>query len=216
MTMVDATETVDGFAERLQAAIGTTPQAVVAKRAQVSTSVLHKYLRGSEPGVSSAVRLAKALGVNLIWLATGEGSPNAEAGGHVGIPIYDVRLAAGAASFVEAAPVIGEMPFDRELLRGFGRASAEGLAVVEADGDSMEPLIADGARVVLDLRDTRLREGVFGFRLGDELRIKRLRRTVEGVEIISDNSRYEPELLTGHLTEQFAVIGRALWAGSLL
>ena len=213
---MDAAEVVEGFAERLQAAIAQTPQAVVAKRAQVSTSVLHKYLRGSEPGVSSAARLAKALGVNLLWLATGEGSPNAESGGHVGVPIYDVRLAAGAASFVEAAPVIGEMPFDRELLRGFGHTDAAGLAVVEAEGDSMEPTIADGARVVLDLRDVRLREGVFGFRLGDELRIKRLRRMVDGVEFLSDNTRYEPELLTGENLDQFAIIGRALWAGSLL
>ncbi len=80
----------------------------------------------------------------------------------------------------------------------------------------MYPTIPDGARVLLDLRDTRLREGIFGFRLDDELRIKRLRRVSEGVEILSDNPRYEPELLVGHDLERFAVIGRVWWVGAIL
>jgi phage repressor protein C with HTH and peptisase S24 domain len=206
-----------GFAERLAAALGSTPQAVVAKRANVSTSVVHKYLHGgTEPGLLKAARLAAALGVNLRWLATGEGAPNAAIGGYAGVPIYDVRLAAGAASFADGARVIGEMPFDLELLRNLGRSSPEALGVVEAEGDSMEPLISDGARVLIDFRDTRLREGVFAFRVGDELRIKRLRRTVDGVEILSENARYEPEHLVGPQLERFAIIGRALWSGSVI
>ncbi len=166
--------------------------------------------------MSAAANLARVLGVNLAWLATGEGAPNSAAGGYVDVPIYDVRLAAGAASFAEGARTLGDMPFDLDLLRQLGRTSGEELGVVEAEGDSMEPTIADGARVVVDFRDTRLREGVFAFRLGDELRIKRLRRTMDGVEILSDNPRYTPEVLTGPQLEDFAVIGRALWSGSVL
>lgn len=166
--------------------------------------------------MSAASRLARVLGVSLQWLATGEGAPNADAGGFVGVPIYDVRLAAGAASFAEGAGVLGEMPFDRALLRLFGRMSGEELGVLEADGDSMEPTIIDGARVMVDFRDTRLREGVFAFRLEDELRIKRLRRLIDGVEILSDNTRYPAEALTGSRLEGFAVLGRAIWSGSVL
>ena len=80
----------------------------------------------------------------------------------------------------------------------------------------MEPTIPDGARVLLDLKDNRLREGIFGFRLDDELRVKRLRRINEGVEIISDNPRYEPERLVGHDLDRFAVIGRVWWMGAIL
>jgi phage repressor protein C with HTH and peptisase S24 domain len=216
MSEQDSNFVATAFAERLQAAIGTTPQAVVAKRAQLSTSVLGKYLQGSEPGLVKASRLARVLGVNLQWLADGEGAPNVASAGFVGVPIYDVRLAAGAASFADGAKVIGEMPFDLELLRQLGRSSADGLGVLGADGDSMEPTIADGARVVIDFKDTRAREDVFAFRLGDELRVKRLRRIVDGLEILSDNPRYAPELLTGPKLEDFAVIGRALWAGAIL
>lgn len=209
MSLEDDRDNSSAFRDRLEAALGRTSQAVVAKRADVSTSVLGKYLQGSEPGLFKAARLARALGINLEWLATGKGSPNAAVAGYVDVPVYDVRLAAGAASFSEGAQVIGHIPFDLELLRSLGRSDADGLAVFEGDGDSMVPTIPDGSRVLVDLKDTRLREGIFAFRFGDELRIKRLRRVVDGVEIISENPRYEPELLSGDRLDQFAIIGRA-------
>lgn len=206
-----------GFAQRLDAAIGGREKGVTAKRARVAPSTLTKYLAGmSEPGAFKAARLAAELGVSLDWLLTGRGLPNAAAAGYVSIPIYDVRLAAGAATFADGARQIGEMPFDYQLLRELGRSDAEGLGVVGADGDSMHPTIPDCARVLLDLKDTRLREGIFAFRLGDELRVKRLRRLVEGIEIISDNERYPIEHLQGDRLEYFQIIGRAKWAGTVL
>jgi len=206
-----------GFAERLDQALGRHEKGVIARRSRIAPSTLSKYLSGTaEPGAFKAARLAESLGVSVTWLISGKGLPNAEAAGYVGVPIYDVRLAAGAASFAQGARVIGEAPFDLALLRMLGRPTGEGLGVFESDGDSMVPTIPDGARVLVDLRDNRLREGVFAFRLDDELRIKRLRRVGEGVEIISDNERYRPERLEGHDLERFAVIGRAWWMGTML
>lgn len=216
MTGRDERDNSSAFADRLEAALGSVSQAIVAKRADVSTSVLSKYLQGAEPSLFRAARLAKALGVSLEWLATGDGEPNGAIRGYVDVPIRDVRLAAGAASFAEGARVIGHMPFDIELLRSIGRPDGDGLTVVEAEGDSMAPLIPDGARVLIDLKDTRMREAVFAFRVGDELRIKRLRRVIDGIEIISENPRYEAELLGGDRLDQFAIIGRARWAGAEL
>lgn len=177
---------------------------------------LNKYLNGSEPGAFKAARLAQVLNVDLRWLLSGEGQANAAEGGYIGVPIYDVRFAAGVAAFSEAADRIGEMPFDRDLLRTLGRNTADGLAVFQAEGDSMWPTIQDGARVLTDLKDTRLREGVFAFRTGDELRIKRLRRLVDGIEIRSDNDRYPPEILKGDDADEVAIIGAVLWTGSVL
>lgn len=184
----------------------------------MSLSGFSHLLRGtSEPGAFKLARIAKVLGVSLEWLATGDGRPNGAASGYVDVPILDVRLAAGAASISDGARQIGTMPLDHALLRSLGRSSAEGLRFVEAEGDSMEPLIADGARVLVDTRDDRLREGVFAFRLGDELRIKRLRRRgVDGIEILSENDRYEPELLQGEQLDHFAILGRALLATNTL
>lgn len=204
------------FGDRVSAAIGETPQNVVAKRAGVSANSMSQYVRGREPGFEIGFRLARALGVDPAWLATGNGSPGAANDGYVAVPIYDVRLAAGAASFSDGAEQIGEMPFDRGLLRDLGRNDADGLGVFIAEGDSMFPTIADGARVLADLRNTRLREGVFAFRTGDELRIKRLRRLVDGIEIRSDNERYPPELVVGDAADDLAIIASVLWTGTAL
>lgn len=209
---------VDGsrspFGDRFVAALGTTPQNVIAKRAGVSPNSISQYVRGREPGFEIGVRLAKALGVDPAWLATGRGTPNAAASGGVGVPIYDVRLAAGAASFSDGAEQIGEMPFDHGLLRDLGRTSGDGLGVFIAEGDSMFPKISDGARVLVDLNMTRLKDGIFAFRTGDELRIKRLRRLVDGIEIRSDNEIYPPELLTGDAADELVIIGQAIWTGT--
>ncbi|MCG2663371.1 LexA family transcriptional regulator [Brevundimonas sp.] len=205
------------FVDRLRSAVADTPQAVVAKRSRISTSAFSKLFQGTEPGLFKAARIAKVTGVSLDWLATGVGSPNATRAGFVEVPILDVRLAAGAASLTDAAQQIGVMPFDMELLRSLGRTSADGLVILEAEGDSMEPIIADGARVLADTTDTRLREGIFAFRIGDELRVKRLRRLgTDAVEVLSENPRYEPEVLSGETLDHFAILGRVRWAATSL
>jgi transcriptional regulator with XRE-family HTH domain len=211
---MDDTEERDlssAFVDRLRAAASDTSQAVIAKRAQLSTSAVSKIFQGAEPGLFKAVRLAKALGVNLNWLATGVGRPNAAESGFVEIPLLDVQLAAGTGAITDLAQQIGVVPMDREMLRALGRTSADGLRFLEGAGDSMVPLIFDGSRVLVDTHDTRLREGVFAFRLGDDLRVKRLRRLgVDGIEVLSENPRYEPEVLSGYDLEHFAILGRVL------
>lgn len=184
----------------------------------ISKSTLNRWTHPNGPDVpASGIRaLAEATQTSVDWIVTGRGSPNSEADGFQSVPLYDVRLAAGVAKISEAARVISRIPLDVDLLRQLGRPAVAGLAFVEAAGDSMEPTIPDGSRVLLDLTDTRLREGVFGFRFDDELRVKRLRRVAEGVEVISDNPRYQTERLEGEDLLRFAVIGRACWIGAIL
>lgn len=206
------------FAERLRTAIGNTSQTLVAKRADMSLSGFNQLLRGTtEPGAFKLSRIARATGVNFDWLVTGLGHPMAAASGYADVPILDVRLAAGAASLTDAAQNIGWMPMDFDLLRSLGRSSSEDLVIVHAEGDSMEPLIADGARVMVDTRDTRLREGIFAFRVGDELRVKRLRRLgSDAIELLSENPRYEPEVLAEDRLRDFAILGRVLWVATTI
>jgi phage repressor protein C with HTH and peptisase S24 domain len=204
------------FGARLREAMGAMNQNVLAQRARVSKSTLSRILQGQEPRLDEAVRLAAETGANLMWLATGKGAAGGVDAAFVSVPIYDVRFAAGVASFADAADLMGEMPFDRGLLRDLGRIDAEGLGVFPVEGDSMTPLIADGARALVDLKSTRLREGIFAFRTGDELRIKRLRRLVDGIQILSENPIYEPELVTGDAADDLTIIGRVLWTGTAL
>lgn len=81
----------------------------------------------------------------------------------------------------------------------------------------MEPLIESGARVLVDTRDTRVREGIYAFRSIDELRVKRLRRLATGeIEIRSENTFYPPETYRPEEGDDFAILGRVLWVATTI
>lgn len=69
---------VDAFAERVAAAIKRAGGAtIMAEKAEVSGSVLRKWRSGqSDPSRTNLVKMARAAGVSLEWLATGEGDPD--------------------------------------------------------------------------------------------------------------------------------------------
>lgn len=186
----------------------------------IPKSTLSRWSQPNGPDVpSQGIRvLAEHARVSIDWLVTGRGSPDASGAGFHAIPLYDVRLAAGVANFTDAAKVIAMVPIDADLLRQIGRSTAEGLGYATSDGDSMWPTIQDGSRVLLDLRDTRLREGIFGFRQGNNLRIKRLRQLGDDIEIRSDNERYPPEVISVSENDHdgFQIIGRAKIAETIL
>lgn len=208
------------FALRLRDLIYPEKLAVFSDRAGISLSVLNKYLAAPEnlsPSVEVVVRICKATRSSMDWLISGVGETPDQNDGLVFIPIYDVKLAAGQGSFVSRERRIGDMPFDKALLTSLGFVDGKGLGVLTAEGDSMEPMISDGARVLIDFNDKRLREDVYAFRLGDSLRIKRLRPIgLAGIEAISANPVYAPEHFEGDILNHFEVIGRALWAGTIL
>lgn len=177
----------------------------------IPKSTLNRWAQANGPDIPSQGlrKLAEAAKVSISWLVTGRGQPDGSADQSASIPLYDLRLAAGGGRFTDVAQVIAQIPIDGDLLRQLGRTTADGLGWVSSDGDSMAPTIPDGSRVLLDLRDTRIREGIFGFRLGDQLRLKRLRPRGDAVDLISDNQLYPPERLEGHDLEQFQIIGKA-------
>lgn len=183
-------------------------------------SVLSKYLaapEGLNPSIDVVLKICDATDVQLDWLVRGKGDSPSKEDGVVKVPIYDVKLAAGAGSFVDRERRLGDMPIDKALLATLGLRNADGLGILTAQGDSMVPLISDKARVLVNFNDRRLAEGVFAFRVGDELRVKRLRPVgLGGVEAISENPIYPPDRLSGDVMEHFEIVGRAIWAGTIL
>jgi len=153
------------------------------------------------------------------WLATGSltSSEPAEAE-FVGIPRYDAWLGAGDGAFNERARRIDDIPFTREFLqRKLGRNTAEGLAILEARGDSMEPTISDGDLVLVDRRQDRLEDGIMAFVRDDTAYVKRIRCLLDGIEIISDNRDiYEPLVVSRERLDELTIIGRVRWIGRVL
>jgi phage repressor protein C with HTH and peptisase S24 domain len=169
--------------------------------------------------------LASAAGIDLNWLATGQGSmrhsgetPAVLGDELVLIPRYDAVLAAGDGSLNERSRVIEHIPFPRNfIVHKLGKTSAEGLAILEARGDSMEPTLGDGDLVMVDQTQTEPRDGLVAFILEDTAYIKRLRFGLGGVEVISDNrDLYPPERLTKEEAERLTIIGRVRWIGKAM
>lgn len=136
-------------------------------------------------------------------------SAAAPAGTFVTAPRFEVLAAAGGGATVDAEVVKGHLAFTKKWLRDHG-LMADKLAVIEVQGDSMEPTLHGGDIVLLDLREPKLRDGeIYTLRRADELLVKRLRKQRDSWLIVSDNIVYPVE----PLDEDVSVIGQVVWLG---
>lgn len=204
----------EDFAERLKFAIADRSQSKVSDLTGVPKGSIGAYLKGQIPTAPVLFNFADGLGVDARWLAIGEGSPNLhKAGSTIYVPKYDVRLSAGSGSIETRSEQIGSLAFNAEFLAKLDARDGSGLVIVEASGDSMMPTICDGAAVLLDTRSTNWVDGIWGFAFGEMLRLKRLRKGLDFLEIISDNPKYGPEILTEADQDKIQLIGRVKWIG---
>lgn len=206
------------FGARLAEAIFPEKPSLFASRIGLPHTTVSKYIRGqvAGPQLDVVARMAEGLGESLDWLVFGRGQGKV-AGEVVRVPRFDATLAAGAGSWNEGKRRLDDMPFTPAFFqKKLGRSSGAGFAVLEARGDSMAPKIADGDLLLIDEGDTRITDGIFAFLLDDEARVKRIRRKLGGVSIISDNPDYETEEVPSDQLDRLTVIGRVRWVGSVV
>ena len=80
----------------------------------------------------------------------------------------------------------------------------------------MFPTIADGAMVLVDETMTRITDGIFAFVLDGDARLKRFRRSVSGLTIISDNPAYPAEEIDTSQLSALQIIGQVRWVSQVL
>lgn len=125
---------------------------------------------------------------------------------------YDVTVSAGGGSFVADENVRSEWPFDPAYLSnelGLGNAQ---LALLEVRGDSMEPTLSSGDRVMVNMSDKQVSQpGIFILYDGGGTVIKRVEKVpgIDKLVLISDNSRHTQYEIDG---ENVQIIGRVVWA----
>ena len=128
---------------------------------------------------------------------------------YVSAPRFEVLAAAGGGAAVDKEVVKGYLGFTRKWLRD-QRLMADQLAVIEVQGDSMEPTLRNGDIVLLDMRPPELRDSdIYTLRREGELLVKRLRRQGENWLVVSDNIAYPVE----PLDSSAQVVGRVVWLG---
>lgn len=163
----------------------------------VSSNSLNRYLKGFEMKVSTAAELASACGVSPQWLLFGDdrasASPAAGNDNTALIDYYDIAASAGFGASCEDAPIPQKVSISRDFLHSdLGLAPAHTI-MLQVSGDSMEPTMRTGDKVIVDTSRRQLLDGIHVLVMNGALLIKRLATSSTGIRIISDNERYPSE-----------------------
>lgn len=132
------------------------------------------------------------------------------------IPEYDVQFAAGGGFVIDSETIKQRWEFPRSYILDELRLNPRHLVVAEIIGDSMEPTLHSGDRVLIDRSDRRISNpGIFALWDGDGLVAKRLERVFGSdplmVRVISDNPRHSSYEVPG---ETVSIVGRIRWRAS--
>lgn len=115
---------------------------------------------------------------------------------------------------VDSEQVVDSLAFKTRWLqqRGF---DPEKLALISCSGDSMSPTLQDKDLVLVDLRPTPGRDGIYAVIINHQVMVKRLRSRADGsVTIVSDNPAYPPEDYPAEVAAELVhKIGRVVWVG---
>ena len=128
-----------------------------------------------------------------------------------------VAAIAGAGATLETSDeVLGYYAFRADWM-GMEHVSERKSVLMDVRGDSMEPLLKDGDTILLDQSDTEIMDGrIYVVTLGDELRVKRVQKSVRGYVLRSENARYADITVEGEDIAAFRVHGRVRWVGKML
>lgn len=133
------------------------------------------------------------------------------------VPRYDVRASAGTGAVIHSETIVDHLAFKQDWITQMG-LSKKDLALIEVQGDSMEPAILHNDLILIDLRESKLSaNGVFVLQHMGNLLVKRIQVKLDGTVVIkSDNPNYDAEVLSASEAESLMVIGRVAWFGRQL
>lgn len=226
------------FAERLQWILkekfnGNNSE--FARAVGIAITSLNRWLIGeADPSRSNLVKTAKAADVSLEWLATGEEPTTNDnfvrkafetaqqivADGISMVNSYpSINVSAGFGSFNEGVTQPeGQEPYSDALLAELG-VKAEHCGVFWADGNSMEPTIANRDQMLVDFSKKEPKgNNIYIVQNGDNVWVKRIRMQWGlGLELISDNKdEYRPIIIPAEDAEHLQIIGQVMHIGHRL
>lgn len=181
----------------------------LAQAADTTSANVSRWLSGERsPRVSEFAPLMVAAGVNIQFmdeeLLTYDLIPKA-------------RAKAGAGGSLEvSAETEGLYAFRKDWL-GMKNIHAAKAVLFDVVGDSMEPLLKEGDTLLIDKNATEIMDGhVYVVTLGEELKVKRIYRGLNGIILRSDNQRYPDVNVEGPDLETLQIWGRVRWVGKEL
>lgn len=196
-----------------------------ATRIGVPYSTMRAYMAGSRaPSAEFLVGCYRAFGFMPAWLLTGEGAVDVQGTrtiesvstldrDYVVVPVLAVRASAGPGVLNEPAAeyrVSGMCLANSWLAQR--RLSPANLAVIHVRGSSMQGVLADGDRVLVDQSDTTPRSGfVYVLRQGDELLVKYCQLQPGGIlRVSSANPAFQSYEVDLSKASDVSVVGRVV------
>lgn len=183
------------FADRLkQARKGIRmSQQVLADGIGVSQNTISDWEHGRyEPSLDLIGRVARHMDVDPAVLTGTSPMPSTlAAAASSPVPEYDISVAAGAGAVISDSPPIAHWPFPSKLFEDM-RRPAEAFVMFTVMGDSMEPTLKSGDRILVDTSKTSpSAPGIYVIATDDFAAVKRLEMIPGGkparVRIRSDN-----------------------------
>ena len=182
-------------------------------------------------------------GISVLWLKRGEGpmltnqAPDEPPSGAARVASYpiessfsltdsqdefvvvtrvDVKFSNGHGQILYSEEERPPLMFRADFLQKMGIPKGKAFVAL-AEGVSNEPKIYDGAVVLINAADKRLNGEFFAFRVDGELLIKRL-DALDGIGVIAtaENSNFKPKTKVYNDAEDFEVIGKVVWTGTVL
>lgn len=125
---------------------------------------------------------------------------------------YDIRASAGDGALTSEENIRSQWPFDPSYISDFLGLPNQELAIIEVRGDSMEPTLSSGDRVMVHLADKQISQpGIFIIYDGGGTVIKRVEKIPgqDRLVLISDNPLHTRYEISG---DDVQIIGRVVWA----
>ncbi|WP_198014543.1 S24 family peptidase [Methylobacter marinus] len=187
------------------------------------------------PGAEAIEGFIRA-GINANWLLTGQGEMLlSEAVGAAAppgvasikeqekkiddsefelVPYLDIEASAGNGSLIDQELQTSQMAFRRDWLIQRGLQSSK-CTLIKARGDSMEPTIHDGDLLLVDRRIVSIKDdAIYIIESENHLVVKRVQQALDGsLIIISDNPRYEKQVISPERARELKITGRVRWYG---
>lgn len=192
----------------------------LAKAVGVSDNAIYKWVSGrGQPGMTSLVSLARAAGVSVEWLATGQGTTKGNSGSPAFLESSSlcttttvVYTPAGSLDISQSTQIVDFLHFKSAWFqRQFGLDPSH-VALIETRGDSMAPTIADGDLCLINLTESRFsHDRIYVLSRGNELLVKRLQREpADTLLILCDNPAYPTIRIS---SDEVAILGPVIWLG---
>ena len=187
--------------DRLRAAIKDAGgRDFVASQTGIGKTTLSQYMKEGDWKLSQLEKIADFAKVSIGWLIDGDHGPAASSSPAstyhddlVHIDYYNIAASAGFGLCADESEKPEKVAISRRFLRQDLGLEPNRALMLETRGDSMEPALHAGDRLVVDTRQQHILDGIHVLVVNGGLLVKRLSAELDGkVRIASDNPLYPP------------------------